>query len=132
MTVDVIVIGLAISLHPLPLTACLIVLPSKRGILQARHEEGRSLLFGWLVSQALMVTVTVLATGNNPPKPNRAPSLAALAAKIASGVGLVADRDILPRDREDDAVSGAGYAGLDAAVLAACGSASSTPTPWRG
>jgi hypothetical protein len=36
-----------------------------------------------------VVTVTVLATGNNPPKPNTAPSRAALAAKIAIGVLLV-------------------------------------------
>ena len=33
-------------------------------------------MFGWLVSLAIVVTVTVLATGNNPPKPNTAPSLA--------------------------------------------------------
>ena len=46
-------------------------------------------MFGWLVSLAIVVTVTVLATGNNPPKPNTAPSLAALAVKIAIGVGLV-------------------------------------------
>ncbi len=43
-----------------------------------------------------MVTVTVLATGNNPPKPNTAPSLASLAVRIALGAGLVA---IAIRDR---------------------------------
>jgi Sap, sulfolipid-1-addressing protein len=37
-----------------------------------------------------VVTVTVVATGNNPPKPNTAPSLADLAVKIAIGVILVA------------------------------------------
>jgi Sap, sulfolipid-1-addressing protein len=49
-----------------------------------------------LVSLAIVVTVTVLATGNNPPKPNTAPSLAGLAAKIAIGVllGVVAIRHI--------------------------------------
>ena len=36
-----------------------------------------------------MVTVTVLATGNNPPKPNTVPSLASLAVKIAIGAFLV-------------------------------------------
>jgi len=46
-------------------------------------------VFGWLVSLAIVVAATVLATGNNPPKPNTAPSLAALAAKIALGVVLV-------------------------------------------
>src|SRR5208282_6352482 len=37
-----------------------------------------------------VVAVTVAATGNNPPKSNTAPSLGALAAKIAIGAGLVA------------------------------------------
>ena len=52
--------------------------------------EGAAFEFGWLVSLALVVTVTVLATGNNPPQPNTAASLASLAVKIALGVGLVA------------------------------------------
>jgi hypothetical protein len=47
------------------------VLPSKRGV-----RKGAAFLFGWLVSLAIVITVTVLATGNNPPKPNTAPSLA--------------------------------------------------------
>jgi threonine/homoserine/homoserine lactone efflux protein len=84
MTLDLIVIGLAITLDPLPLTAFLVVLPSKRGV-----KKGAAFLFGWLVSLAIVVTVTVLATGNNPPKPNTAPSTAALAVKIAIGVLLV-------------------------------------------
>jgi len=36
-----------------------------------------------------VVTITVLATGNNPPKPNTVPSLASLAVKIAIGTFLV-------------------------------------------
>jgi len=43
----------------------------------------------WLVSLAIVVTVTVLATGNNPPKPNTVPSLASLAVKILIGTLLV-------------------------------------------
>ena len=35
-----------------------------------------------------MIAFTVFVTGNNPPKPSTAPSLAALAAKLAIGVGL--------------------------------------------
>ena len=84
MTIDLVVIGLAIALDPLPLTAFLIVLPSKRGV-----RKGAAFVFGWLVSLALVVTVTVLATGNDPPEPDTAPSVAALAAKIAIGIGLV-------------------------------------------
>ena len=84
MTLDLVLIGLAITLDPLPLTAFTVVLPAKRGV-----RKGAAFVFGWLVSLAIVVTVTVLATGNNPPKPNTAPSLAALAVKIAIGVLLV-------------------------------------------
>ncbi len=56
-------------------------------------------MFGWLVS--LAIAVTVLATGNNPPKPATAPSLAALAVKTAIGAVLVviAIRHIRARER---------------------------------
>ena len=77
-------IGLAVTLDPLPLTAFLVVLPSKGGL-----RKGAAFVFGWLVSLAIVVTITVLATGNNPPKPSTAPSLAALAVKIALGAVLV-------------------------------------------
>ena len=85
MTLDLVLIGLAVALDPLPLTAFLIVLPSKRGV-----RKGAAWTFGWLASLGIVVTVTVVATGNNPPKPNTAPSLADLAVKIAIGVILVA------------------------------------------
>ena len=85
MILDLVLIGVAIALDPLPLTAFLVVLPSERGM-----RKGAAFVFGWLVSLAIVVTVTVLATGNNPPQPNTAPSLAALAVKIAIGVLLVA------------------------------------------
>jgi Sap, sulfolipid-1-addressing protein len=84
VVLDLMVLGLAIALDPLPLTSFVVVLPSKRGA-----RKGAAFLFGWLVSLAVVVTVTVLATGNNPPKPNTVPSLASLAAKIAIGTVLV-------------------------------------------
>ncbi len=84
MVLNLMLIGLAVALDPLPLTAFLIVLPSNRGI-----RKGAAFVFGWLVSLAIVVAVTVLATGNNPPQPNTAPSLAALAVRIALGVVLV-------------------------------------------
>ena len=77
-------IGLAITLDPLPLTAFIAVLSSKRGV-----TKGAAFVFGWLLSLAIVVTVTVLATGDNPPEPSTAPPLAGLAAKVAIGVVLV-------------------------------------------
>jgi threonine/homoserine/homoserine lactone efflux protein len=84
LLLNLVLIGLAVTLDPLPLTAFLIVLPSQRGTI-----KGAAYVFGWLVSLAIVVTITVLATGNNPPKPATAPSLASLAVKIVLGVVLV-------------------------------------------
>jgi hypothetical protein len=84
MVLDLLLTGLAIALDPLPLTAFMVVLPSRHGV-----RKGAAFVFGWLVSLALVVTITVLATGNSPPRPSTAPSLAALAAKIALGAVLV-------------------------------------------
>jgi hypothetical protein len=52
-------------------------------------RKGAAFIFGWLASLAIVVAITVLATGNNPPKSSSAPSLAALAVKIVIGAGLV-------------------------------------------
>jgi len=93
---NLVLIGLAVALDPLPLTAFLVVLPSRRGV-----RKGAAFVFGWLVSLAAVVTITVLATGNNPPKPSTAPSLAALVVKIVLGAVLVwiAVRHIRARGR---------------------------------
>ena len=84
MTIDLIVIGVAIALDPLPLTTFLIVVSSVGGV-----RKGSAFVFGWLVSMAAVVAITILATGNNPPKPSTAPSVAALAVRIAIGTGLL-------------------------------------------
>jgi hypothetical protein len=85
VVLDLVLTGLAIAFDPLPLLTFIVLLPSQRGAV-----KGAAFVFGWLVSLAIVVAITVLATGNNPPKPNTAPSLGALAAKIAIGVFLVA------------------------------------------
>jgi hypothetical protein len=84
MILDLTIIGIAITVDPLPLTAFIIILASKRGV-----HKGAFFVAGWLLSLAIVVAVTVLATGNNPPKPSTAPSLASLAVKIALGVVLL-------------------------------------------
>jgi hypothetical protein len=84
LVLNLLLIGLAISLEPIPLTAFILVLASKNGV-----RKGAGFIFGWLASLAVVIAVTLLVTGNNPPKTNTAPSLAALAAKIAIGAVLV-------------------------------------------
>ena len=84
MYLDLLVIGLVITLEPIPLTAFILILASKGGT-----RKGAAFIAGWLLSLAIVIAGTVLVTGNNPPKPNTAPSLAALAVKILIGVVLV-------------------------------------------
>ena len=84
LVLDLLLIGLVIGLEPIPLTAFILVLASKNGV-----RKGAGFIFGWLASLAVVIAVTLLVTGNNPPKPSTAPSLAALAAKIVIGAVLV-------------------------------------------
>ena len=84
LVLSLVLIGLAITLEPIPLTAFILILASQGGV-----RKGAGFIFGWLVSLAVVVAATVLLTGNKPPKPNTNPSLAPLAAKLAIGVGLV-------------------------------------------
>ena len=84
MTLDLILIALVIALEPIPLTTFILVLASRGGV-----RKGAGFLFGWLLSLAVVIAATVLVTGNQPPQPNSAPSLAALALKMAIGVALV-------------------------------------------
>ena len=84
MVFDLLLIALVITLEPIPLTAFILILMSKGGV-----RKGAAFIFGWLLSLAIVVALTVLATGNKPPAPSTAPSLGILAAKIAIGVGLL-------------------------------------------
>ena len=84
LVLNLVLIGVAVALDPLPLTAFLVVLPSQRGTV-----KGAAFVFGWLISLAAVVAITVAATGNSPPKPSTVPSLASLAIKIALGAVLV-------------------------------------------
>ena len=84
MILDLVLIGLVITLEPIPLTAFLLILMAKGGV-----RKGAAFIFGWLLSLAIVVAGTVLVTGNKPPKPSTAPSLAALAVKILIGTALL-------------------------------------------
>ncbi len=84
IVLNLVLIGLAITLEPIPLTAFILVLASRRGVV-----KGAAFIFGWLASLAVVVAGTLLVTGNKPPQPSTAPSLAALAVKLVIGVVLV-------------------------------------------
>jgi Sap, sulfolipid-1-addressing protein len=84
VVLDFVLIGLAITFQPVSLTAFLVVLASDRGV-----RKGAAFVFGWLLSLAAVIALTVLATGNKPPESMTAPSTAVLAVKIAIGTGLL-------------------------------------------
>ena len=84
LILNLVLIGVVISLEPIPLTAFILVLASERGA-----RKGAAFIFGWLASLAIVIALTVVVTGNDPPKTNTAPSLAALAVKILIGAVLV-------------------------------------------
>ena len=48
MIIDLIIIGLAITLEPIPLTAFILVLASRGGV-----RKGAAFIFGWLLSLAV-------------------------------------------------------------------------------
>jgi Sap, sulfolipid-1-addressing protein len=84
VVIDLVVIGVAVALDPLPLTAYFVVLDAKGGA-----RKGAGFIFGWLLSLAVVLAITVAATENKPPRPSTVPSIASLAVKIAIGVGLL-------------------------------------------
>jgi hypothetical protein len=64
LVLSLVIIGLAITLEPIPLTAFILILASQGGV-----RKGAGFIFGWLVSLAIVIAATVLLTANNPPKP---------------------------------------------------------------
>jgi len=84
LVLNLVLIGLAITLEPIPFTAFAVVLASRGGVSKASF-----FVAGWILSLAVVVAGTLLATQNKPPAPSTAPSLAALAVKIAIGAVLL-------------------------------------------
>jgi threonine/homoserine/homoserine lactone efflux protein len=84
VTLDLIVIALAIALEPLPLTAYILVLSAANG-----KWNGAGFLAGWLASLVGVVTLTLLVTGGEPLRPDTVPSQAALVIRLLLGAWLV-------------------------------------------
>ncbi len=84
MLLDLFLIGLVVTLEPIPLTAMILLLAAERGIL-----KGLGFTLGWLFTLVAIVAATVLLTGGKPLVPQSAPSTAALSIKLAVGVVLV-------------------------------------------
>ena len=84
LLLDLFLIGLVVTLEPIPLTAMILLLATERGLL-----KGLGYVLGWMVTLVAIVAVTVLVTGGKPLIPNSNPSTGALAVKLSIGVVLV-------------------------------------------
>ncbi len=84
MVLDLLLIGLAIALEPFPLTAFILILSTEKGI-----WKGLAFVLGWVACLIVVIAAVLLTTGGKPPKPNTAPSTAALAVKLALGIVLI-------------------------------------------
>ena len=84
MVLDLLLIGLGITLEPFPLTAFILVLSARKGI-----WKGLAFILGWLACLVAVIAAVIVSTGNNPPAPQTVPSDAALAVKLAVGVVLI-------------------------------------------
>ncbi|MFD4371928.1 GAP family protein [Streptomyces sp. NPDC058486] len=84
MVVDLLLIGLAVTLFPLPVMAFALVLASPRGV-----RKGLVFIVAWVACLVLVITLVLLLTGGNPPAPRSPPSVAALWVTLVIGAGLV-------------------------------------------
>ncbi len=84
VNLDLFLIGLTVTLEPIPITAFILVLSAKGGTL-----KGLAYILGWLLSLVIVIAGTIVVTGGKPPAPSTAPSTGVLAAKMALGVALI-------------------------------------------
>ncbi len=84
MVVDLLLIGLGITLEPFPITAFILLLGAEKGT-----RKGLAYILGWLACLVAVIAAVLVATGGKPPAANTAPSDAALAVKLAAGLVLI-------------------------------------------
>jgi hypothetical protein len=84
MTVDLLLIGAAIALEPIPLTGYILLRSTEGG-----NSKGYGFILGWIVTLVLIIVLTMALTGGKPLKKESAPSTSMLIIKIILGCGLL-------------------------------------------
>ncbi|MFJ5778945.1 GAP family protein [Streptomyces sp. NPDC093094] len=84
MVLDLVVIGLAIAVFPLSVTAFVLVLSARNGA-----WKGLAFILAWLACFVVVLVAVLITTGGKPPPPRSPPSTASSAVKLAIGVLLV-------------------------------------------
>jgi threonine/homoserine/homoserine lactone efflux protein len=125
VVLNLLLIGLAITLEPFPLTAFILVLSAEKGI-----WKGLAFILGWLACLVVVIAAVIAATGNNPPKPQTVPSTAALAVKLALGVVLIVIALRKRRQRGQPRKPSAWMAKLDRLSLLSVAGLAAFLQPW--
>ena len=84
MVLDLIIIGLAITLEPLTIVAFILILGAEKGV-----RKGLAFILGWMACLVAVLAAVIVLTGGKPPEPHTAPSTAALVVKALLGVVLI-------------------------------------------
>ncbi|MFF2204076.1 GAP family protein [Streptomyces sp. NPDC058145] len=84
MVLDLLLIGLAITLDPLPLMAFVLVVASAKGV-----WKGLVFILSWLACLVAVIAIVLAFTGGQPPPPKSPPSTAVLAVKLLIGLSLI-------------------------------------------
>ena len=84
MLLDLFLIGLAVTLEPVPITVFILLLSTQRGVI-----KGLVFVSTWLLSLVVIVAAVELITGGKPLRPHTAPSTATTVVKLVLGVVLV-------------------------------------------
>jgi threonine/homoserine/homoserine lactone efflux protein len=84
VVLDLVILGLVITLSPLTLVAFILLLAAKGGI-----WKGLAFILGWMACLVAVIAAVILATGGDPPRQHTAPSTAVLVVKALLGVLLI-------------------------------------------
>lgn len=122
MVLDLLLIGLAVTLFPLPIMAFVLVVSGSRGV-----RNGLAFIFAWLGCLVTVMALVLLLTGGQPPPPRSPPSIGALVATLVIGLGLVVYSEHRRR-RSRRAATGSGAAAPDAAAPEAASASGSSVT----
>jgi Na+/melibiose symporter-like transporter len=82
--IDLLVLGLIITIEPLPVIGFILVLSTDRGL-----RNGLAFIGAWVACLVSVILLTLLVTGGNPPAKNTSPALGAAIANVVIGVLLL-------------------------------------------
>jgi hypothetical protein len=125
LVLDLLLIGLGVTLEPFPLTAFILILSSEKGT-----RKGLTFILGWLACLVAVIAAVVLVTGGKPPASNTAQSVAVLAVKLALGIVLILFAVRHWRRKGRPSKPPAWMAGLDKMSLWAAAGMAAFLQPW--